>query len=54
MTNVRPYAKECATRDDLSGAVSALMSEHLDRERPLWTLDVIGPLDDGREAIAAS
>ena len=29
------------------------MSEHLDRARPLWTLDVIGPLADGREAIAA-
>src|SRR5215213_8574465 len=29
------------------------MSEHLDRARPLWTFDVIGPLGDGREAIAA-
>ena len=28
------------------------MSEHLDRERPLWTFDLIGPLGDGREAIA--
>ena len=28
------------------------MSEHLDRARPLWTFDLIGPLDDGREAIA--
>ena len=51
--HVRPHAAVCATRDDLWGAVSALMSEHLDRERPLWTLDVIGPLDDGRLAIAA-
>ena len=42
-----------ATRDDLWQVVSTLMSEHLDRERPLWTFDVIGPLDDGREAIAA-
>jgi WS/DGAT/MGAT family acyltransferase len=29
------------------------MSEHLDRSRPLWTLDLIGPLADGSEAIAA-
>ena len=29
------------------------MSEHLDRSKPLWTFDVIGPLSDGREAIAA-
>lgn len=37
---------------DLWQTVSALMSEHLDRTRPLWTFDVIGPLADGREAIA--
>lgn len=51
--HVRPYPSECATQADLWAAVSALMSEHLDRERPLWTLDVIGPLKDGRHAIAA-
>ena len=28
------------------------MAQHLDRRRPLWTFDVIGPLADGREAIA--
>lgn len=43
----------CQSRDDLWNAVSGLMSEHLDRTRPLWTFDVIGPLADGREAIAA-
>ena len=43
----------CVSRDDLWRIVSALMSEHLDRSRPLWTFDVIGPLADGREAIAA-
>ncbi len=43
----------CQSRDDLWNAVSGLMSEHLDRSRPLWTFDVIGPLADGREAIAA-
>ncbi|UZG59438.1 hypothetical protein ONE62_21340 [Rhodococcus opacus] len=42
----------CASRDDLWRAVSKLMSEHLDHERPLWTFDLIGPLGDGREAIA--
>ncbi|MDI9949105.1 MULTISPECIES: wax ester/triacylglycerol synthase domain-containing protein [Rhodococcus] len=42
----------CASRDDLWRAVSKLMSEHLDHERPLWTFDLFGPLGDGREAIA--
>jgi hypothetical protein len=42
-----------ATRAGLWRSVSGLMSEHLDRTKPLWTFDVIGPLDDGREAIAA-
>jgi diacylglycerol O-acyltransferase len=42
-----------ATRADLWRIVSGLMSEHLDRRHPLWTFDVIGPLADGREAIAA-
>jgi diacylglycerol O-acyltransferase / wax synthase len=41
-----------ASRADLWRIVSGLMSEHLDRRHPLWTFDVIGPLDDGREAIA--
>jgi diacylglycerol O-acyltransferase / wax synthase len=43
----------CATQEDLRRTVSALMSEHLDRSRPLWTFDLIGPLADGSEAIAA-
>jgi diacylglycerol O-acyltransferase / wax synthase len=52
--HVRTYSGTgCATRDDLWQSVSRLMSEHLDRSRPLWTFDVIGPLDDGRQAIAA-
>jgi len=38
---------------DLWRIVGGLMSEHLDRSRPLWTFDLIGPLADGREAIAA-
>ncbi|MCU1480879.1 MAG: putative diacylglycerol O-acyltransferase [Subtercola sp.] len=49
----RRAGTECSTRGDLRSVVSALMSEHLDRDRPLWTLDLIGPLADGTEAIAA-
>ena len=41
-----------STREDLRLAVGKLMSEHLDRSRPLWAVDVLGPLDDGSEAIA--
>jgi diacylglycerol O-acyltransferase / wax synthase len=48
----RPQMPECVSPVDLWRAVSTLMSEHLDRARPLWTFDVIGPLADGREAIA--
>ena len=44
---------DSATQNDLWRIVSGLMSTHLDRTRPLWTLDVIGPLADGREAVAA-
>ena len=44
---------QCISTADLWRIVGGLMSEHLDRSRPLWTFDVIGPLPDGREAIAA-
>lgn len=40
------------TRDDLWRSVGGLMSEHLDRAKPLWTFDLLGPFEDGREAIA--
>jgi len=50
--HVRRQPTACVTRADLWRIVSGLMSEHLDRSRPLWTFDVIGPLADGREAIA--
>ena len=49
----RRAGAECATADDLRRIVGSLMAEHLDRDRPLWTLDLIGPLADGSEAIAA-
>lgn len=51
--HVRRYPENCATTAELWSAVSGLMSQHLDREYPLWTFDVIGPLADGRQAIAA-
>ena len=47
----RPGA-ENLSRTGLWQSVSGLMAEHLDRTKPLWTFDVIGPLADGREAIA--
>jgi diacylglycerol O-acyltransferase len=50
--HVRRQTTTCVSRADLWRIVSGLMSEHLDRSRPLWTFDVIGPLADGREAIA--
>ena len=37
---------------DLWRTVSGQMGEHLHRARRLWTVHVIGPLTDGREAIA--
>ncbi len=48
----RPGAEQ-GTWDELRHTVSLLMAEHLDRSQPLWTLDVIGPLADGSEVIAA-
>ena len=30
---------------------SALMAERLDHARPLWAIDLVGPLADGREVI---
>ncbi len=49
----RRPAPECVSQNDLWRVVSELMAEHLDRAQPLWTFDVVGPLADGREAIAA-
>jgi hypothetical protein len=37
---------------ELRAVVGELMSEPLDRSRPLWTIDLVGPLADGREALA--
>ena len=35
----------------LWSAAGELMAEHLDHSRPLWSIDLVGPLADGREAI---
>ena len=51
--HVRRAGDPCTTEAELWHVVSRLMSEHLDRRHPLWTFDVIGPMADGREAIAA-
>ncbi len=37
----------------LWAAAGEVMSERLDHSRPLWALDLVGPLGDGREAIVA-
>ncbi|MDZ4267398.1 MAG: wax ester/triacylglycerol synthase family O-acyltransferase, partial [Mycobacterium sp.] len=49
----RRSTAEPVTLGGLWRTVGELMAEHLDHRRPLWTFDVIGPLADGREAIAA-
>jgi len=56
--DIRDHVRRVPDSDGISGSdlwriVGGLMSEHLDRSRPLWTFDLIGPLADGREAIAA-
>lgn len=49
-THVRRFP--AADPVELRSVVGRLMSEPLDRARPLWTIDLIGPLADGREALA--
>ena len=44
--------RSAGTPEDLRRVVGELMSQHLDRSRPLWTVDLIGPLHDGRHAVA--
>jgi diacylglycerol O-acyltransferase / wax synthase len=39
--------------DELWKLTGRIMSERLDHSRPLWALDLVGPLDDGRQAIVA-
>lgn len=44
--------RAAADPTELRAVVGHLMSEPLDRSRPLWSIDLIGPLTDGREALA--
>lgn len=39
--------------DELWKLTGRIMSKRLDHARPLWALDLVGPLDDGRQAIVA-
>jgi WS/DGAT/MGAT family acyltransferase len=39
--------------DELWKLTGRIMSERLDHSRPLWALDLVGPLDDDRHAIVA-
>ena len=49
----RHEVREGAGETELWHAAGRIMSERLDHQRPLWSFHVIGPLADGREAIAA-
>ena len=51
--HIRRYPEPVASVEDLRCTVGDLMAEPLDHRHPLWSIDVIGPLDDGREALAA-
>lgn len=52
--DVRQHVRRRAAADPaaLRAVVGELMSEPLERSRPLWSIDLIGPLADGREALA--
>src|SRR5262245_10022651 len=38
-------------RDELHEIVAGLMAERLPRDRPLWSIDVVEPLEDGARAV---
>jgi diacylglycerol O-acyltransferase len=40
-------------REELWAVAAEIMAERLDHGRPLWALDLVGPLDDGGVAIVA-
>jgi diacylglycerol O-acyltransferase / wax synthase len=51
--HVREQDVEARSLDELWKLTGRIMSERLDHTRPLWALDLVGPLDDGRQAIVA-
>jgi diacylglycerol O-acyltransferase / wax synthase len=51
--HVRPHASPGPIdRERLLEIAAELMSERLDHTRPLWRIDLVGPLEDGHSAIA--
>jgi diacylglycerol O-acyltransferase / wax synthase len=46
----RPLA-EPVSHDELGRICARLMEERLDRSRPLWTIDVLAPLEEGGAAV---
>ncbi|WP_396645645.1 wax ester/triacylglycerol synthase domain-containing protein [Microbacterium sp.] len=52
--DIAAHVRRFAAADpvELRAVVGRLMAEPLDRARPLWTIDLVGPLADGREALA--
>lgn len=49
----RREGTEGIAEGELWRTAGEIMSERLDHSRPLWSLDVVGPLADGREAVVA-
>ena len=39
------------TKAELNHQIAELFTERLDRNRPLWRIDVLGPLEDGSRAL---
>ncbi len=51
--HVRERELDGGDQEALWKLAGTIMSERLDHSRPLWALDLVGPLDDGRQAIVA-
>jgi diacylglycerol O-acyltransferase / wax synthase len=49
--HVRLASEPVRDREDLIAFAGKVMAERLDHSRPLWCIDVAGPLDDGRSAL---
>jgi diacylglycerol O-acyltransferase len=49
--HVRLASEPVRDRKDLIAFAGKVMAERLDHSRPLWCIDVAGPLDDGRSAL---
>jgi diacylglycerol O-acyltransferase / wax synthase len=49
--HVRLASEPIGDREDLSAFAGKVMAERLDHSRPLWCIDFVGPMDDGRTAL---